>query len=1108
MESIKHQLTIWKNSLLAPNKNDVLLMVNPGENAQDIKDVYNDELLFDLEANSLVSKLFKQHLDHVKETGSPIFGIACNTINFSLDAINYNMPLLLAEASIKKNRFNNRFEIQQTEDFYINPFLQHLLKLEQLPEDTNEVAKILNQKGLNVQFTEGIWIANFHPHRFVLQKEFDELINSEDYSNSLKSLFAEDFTPLKISLSPHFLFPADESQRKAIELVETENIVLQGPPGTGKSQVIANLIGKALGAKKKALLVAEKSVALEVIYDQMKRKNLHHFCSLYHHELKSKNFIHSLKNTWQYLEKLTSKQIYIGEQAKFLKQGLDLTLARLRQKDLIGGISFSEFFVKYKEIKDKKTYLLSVPTIPEWEKDLLLLNELERNNGDIFGAWIKINTENNTIPEIAKQLRKSLAIIQQDFNAELSPLELAERVKESLLVDLFYYDNIALPIALFEVDNKVQKLFLKHYSTLKTLLEKENLLQIEEKHWSKSFSLSELNEYLTALNTINKFNIRSILTKRKLSKFTDLNLTDGKKVIESLIELNKVKHQIIATKEQLRKLNLPDELAVYEHINYVINKVQALDTSTTQNLFRKTQEERNTIKKTSAACVELHSIIVNNFILQEESILKQLNYIQESLPILISNASIISQIHSSTKKALQATNSLAETEAAIYHSHFLNFKGLFPELAQLNGKEIESKIAQILANEQKENSDFALAIKQRIKQQFEEYHQLLQTPAPKLTTEEKAFKQKLRKGKSVLVKAFDRKRSFPTVRELLESEASYWIELIHPVFLCSPYSVAKSIPIDYEFDLGIFDEASQIPFSNIIGSVQRSKRVVISGDEQQMAPQFYFQKKDAQQSDALHHASFYWKNSLLTNHYRSTYPQLIAFSNQYFYNNQLKTFPTPIQADAIDLIEANGIYSERTNKIEAEITAKIISEKIRKKEFDFGLVAFSQAQLDAIIAHIPRDLLQQIDDYPAVFLQALENVQGDQCQHLIISLGYAPNEEGDFHKRFGPLNQEQGHRRLNVLMSRAVSKITFIRSVNSESFSISTNEGVEMLRKLMVFLENRRTLNTIQFLPQGISVADDKMKISNPADTFSNAQEFCDYYATAKQRNWKIEIEL
>jgi len=1106
MTTIHTQITQWSDGLLAPNQNDVLLTLIPDKNAFPIAEFYKEEGVFSVEENAFLKKCFTQHQQYIKETGSPIFGIAQNKVVFDIEGTNYQMPFILADATIKKNRFNETFEIEQIEDFYINPLLLKVLNLESLSEDTAEAIEELQKLGLTVELESGVWIANFHPHRFVLHKELNAVLEAPHLSESLKSLFGEESKHEQLEISEHFLFSADESQLEAIEKVKDNNLVIQGPPGTGKSQVIANLIGKALGSNKNTLLVAEKSVALQVIFDQLKKKKLHHFCVLYHHELKSKQFVHSLHNTWKYLEKLPKKHVSIGQQSEMLQQSLDLTLDRLRQTDLIGGLSFTAF-KKHLTLVDKSVYLTEKPSVQQWNRDKEILLELDRNNFPIFGSWLKLKTEQHSIKTIETALNKTLRLVKNSSDKNLTIESLQKAIKLSGLVSLFYYNDQALPIELFEENNKKQKQFIKLFNELKTLSEKEELLKLEEAHWKKNFSLSELQEFLAAIASTTKFSLKQWRTKSKIFKYTDLNLLDAKKTLENLMELNTTRRDLISTKEKLRKLSIPDELHVLEHIHFAITRLNSVDNNEVQALFKMSKKERLTIKNAIQENIEINHFLRLYFTLEENEPIKiQLQSLKEILPQLVENSARIGEIDESTKFALSKTKSLKETEEAIFNSHWKDFKGRFPTLAEISGSDLSSKIEDCITAFDKESEEFSLSIAQQIKTKFEEYHTLLQTPANKLNQEEKELKKNLRKGKSILVKAFEKKRVFPSVRELLESEAKYWIQVLHPVFLCSPYSVAKSLPIDFSFDLAVFDEASQIPLSHIVGSVQRSKRIVISGDQQQMAPQFYFQKKDHQQGDALHHASFYWENTLLTHHYRSVHPRLIAFSNQYFYENKLKTFPTVNPQKPIELITTDGVFNERSNEKEAQIVADIIIEKIKSKGFNFGLVAFSQTQLSAVLEKIPSKYLDQLADKEAVFIQSLENVQGDQCEHLIISLGYSKNENGDFHMRFGPLNQEQGHRRLNVLMSRAIAKITFVRSVTSDDFAISANEGVENLRKLMLFLEEEYDDPLENSFPVGIRQKGLQLEVSDVSKTFHSGQTAVDFYRTSVSRGWKVEF--
>lgn len=1105
MERIRQQIKQWREGQLLPQQNDVLYNLTENKNAHNITSFFQYNTPFYINENAFLRNCAKQNRLSIKETGSPIFGIIKHILVFTLDNQTYRMPFLLATASLSKNKFNAMLIIHQSEDFYCNPLLLKTLAVKYLPLDLEEVTTLLTKKGLSVEAEQGVWVANFHPHRFVLQKEWEELEKAPVYSNPLVSLFGETLNKNTFPLSSASLFPTDESQQNAIAEVEKEDIVLQGPPGTGKSQVIATLIGKGLGASKSTLLVAEKKVALSVIYDQLKKKDLHYFCVLYHHELYAKNFISSLKKTWNHLEEIAQTSIVVGEQSQLLKRGLDLTFERLRQPDLIGGISYADFYTQFSFSHSEETqYLTHKPSLPIWKKDNAILQQLRLNQFPIFGACLTIKNHSVSLTKLEEIAEKGRKLLQNIKCSSFHLSDLKEKQILSSLVHLFFYDDRPLPLELFTANSPKQKKFKNLYSQLKTVGETEEKLRIEEKHWKKTFSLSELEEYILAMASTSKLSIHSWKVRRRLERFTDLDLTVGVKALENLVELKEAEREKIKLKEALRKLDFPDELPILNHIDYVIHKLESVDHNRLVKLFELTEVERLEMKEAEREINLLYQQLNTYFILSDDqSIARQLEQFLREIPQIAENRALLHQLSAESISVLRKTSSIKEAEHAIVYSHNVDFKGQYPDLAKKTDKDLLQKIQKIISVEDTESDAFASAIKQRIKQQFEDYHQLLQTPASKLTEAEKEIKKTLRKGKSILVKAFNKKRVFPSVRELMSSEAQLWIRLLHPIYLCSPYSVAKSIPIDWVFDFVIFDEASQIPLSHAVGALHRAKRGIIAGDQQQMAPHFYFQKKGKQQPDVLSHASYYWKNAMLSHHYRSHHPDLIAFSNRYFYNNQLQTFPTFKVNNPIDLITTNGIFEDRVNKKEAQLAAALIEEKLNRKEYNFGLVAFSQSQLQAILDYIPATYHQLMEDKDGIFIQSLENVQGDQCEHLIISMGYAKNREGKFYKRFGPLNQEQGHRRLNVLLSRAIAKITFFRSVTSSDFSISDNEGIELLRKLMLFLEEDRKETHFDW-EEHVHQENNILYLSSLFERFSSATEAVDFYRTYSQRGWKI----
>src|SRR5690554_6601848 len=130
MATIHKQITQWRDGLLAPNQNDVLLTLIPEKNAISIADFYKEEGIFSIEENAFLKKCLKQHQQHIKETGSPIFGIAQDKFNFEIEGKMYQMPFLLADASIQKNRLNSTRSEEHTSELQSRPHLVCRLLLE------------------------------------------------------------------------------------------------------------------------------------------------------------------------------------------------------------------------------------------------------------------------------------------------------------------------------------------------------------------------------------------------------------------------------------------------------------------------------------------------------------------------------------------------------------------------------------------------------------------------------------------------------------------------------------------------------------------------------------------------------------------------------------------------------------------------------------------------------------------------------------------------------------------------------------------------------------------------------------------------------------------
>jgi superfamily I DNA and/or RNA helicase len=240
---------------------------------------------------------------------------------------------------------------------------------------------------------------------------------------------------------------------------------------------------------------------------------------------------------------------------------------------------------------------------------------------------------------------------------------------------------------------------------------------------------------------------------------------------------------------------------------------------------------------------------------------------------------------------------------------------------------------------------------------------------------------------------------------------------------------------------------------------------------------------------------------MLTHHYRSRDPRLIAFSNLYYYGGRLRTFAeNSVKDNNLKLtFVPNGQYSKGVNLIEAKVMAQFV-EKALLSQDKYGVVAFSEAQLNTIQANLSPRAQQQLEeaiDNDHFFFKALEQVQGEECDHLLVGFGYGKNKEGKFDMRFGPINLKNGEKRLNVLFSRARKSIHFITSVERSEFSSSKNDGVQRLKDWFLFIEEQSKLST--------DITDFTISFQSLIEEEESFLSFINRYRVLSQRNWELE---
>ena len=315
-----------------------------------------------------------------------------------------------------------------------------------------------------------------------------------------------------------------------------------------------------------------------------------------------------------------------------------------------------------------------------------------------------------------------------------------------------------------------------------------------------------------------------------------------------------------------------------------------------------------------------------------------------------------------------------------------------------------------------------------------------------------------------------KKRKLWSVRKLITEYSAEMFKLI-PCWLASPETVSAIFPLEPNFDLVIFDEASQCFAEQGIPSLYRGKQVVIAGDSKQLQPNDLYRVKFENDADdnpelevdsLLDLACQYLPQIQLRGHYRSKSLDLIDFSNQYFYKNTLSLLPDfheiNLQQSAIQYLKVDGIWENNTNQTEAEKVinlVRIINQTSPEKSI--GIVTFNFKQQGLIqdlleVSSTDVDFGISTSEEP-IFVKNIENVQGDERDIIIFSIGYAPDAKGKMGMQFGSLNGQGGENRLNVAITRAREKIYVISSILPNQLKVeeAQNEGPRLLKSYLEY---------------------------------------------------------
>jgi very-short-patch-repair endonuclease len=438
-------------------------------------------------------------------------------------------------------------------------------------------------------------------------------------------------------------------------------------------------------------------------------------------------------------------------------------------------------------------------------------------------------------------------------------------------------------------------------------------------------------------------------------------------------------------------------------------------------------------------------------------------YRQNNIPFeQLQNAFYKGFYHAVVQYIISRKQTLAMFKGRLFNATIAKYKALAANLETLTKKELYAKLAANVPR-------FAIAAKQSSEM-------------------------------SILQRSIKSNGRGTSIRKLFDQIPSLLSRLC-PCMLMSPISVAQYINPDADkFDLIVFDEASQMPTSEAIGAIARGENIVIVGDPKQLPPTSFFSTTSTADEDNIEMEDL---ESILDDclalsmpskhllwHYRSKHESLIAFSNAQYYDNKLFTFPSPDNIESkVRFVHIEGLYDmgkSRQNKIEAQAVVEEIARRLSDKTLckkSIGVVTFSSVQqtlIEDMISElfVKNPEIERIayESNEPLFIKNLENVQGDERDIILFSVGYGPDSSGRVSMNFGPLNRLGGERRLNVAVSRARYEMIVYSSLLPDMIDLNRTSAVGVAG-LKYFLE---------YAQKGKRKMPDPVSNTSPSETIEN----------------------
>ncbi|MBR0527304.1 MAG: DUF4011 domain-containing protein [Prevotella sp.] len=844
---------------------------------------------------------------------------------------------------------------------------------------------------------------------------------------------ASDARYIDLHVAPHeFAIPVDvdSSQMEAVvESGEGRSFILYGPPGTGKSQTITNMIANALYHGRRVLFVAEKMAALEVVQKRLKKIGLDPFClELHSNKVTKSHLLRQLQQTLD-LTRIKDPEQYEQASKELFEQRQQLTgYIRLLHKKQASGLSLYDCICRYEGIEGE-----GIPPSAHFVNGL--------TDSKLQEAAEKIETLDTVFAITGPVARHQLQGLNIYDPSQQTQMQIAEWLTQlaSQVETTDKLINLINGQAGFKQPHS-----LNGARWAEQLIAKHDALAGQYTEGIFAQDPQQLRAQWTAV--CEKWFLPRFFAKRSFMKGLRAFRADmGEGDVESLFG------QLDAFRQQLREGGLqalpmvpPAAIQACRDLLQGVEKMKAVcdfddeNLDTLARLIPQWQQALGSSRDWAQWCIRKRE-------LQELHLEKVVDYMN----------------HASTTGHAAAQAMLKGT----YKYMAMQIVDSEPQLQMFNGLLFEDAIAKY--------RDMA--------KQFQELTKKMLYCKLAANVPSQALKPTAITELGILKRYIATNGRGATIRHIMDQIPTLLPKLC-PVMLMSPISVAQFIDLDQPpFDIVCFDEASQMPTSEAVGAIARGKALICVGDPKQMPPTSFFATNavDEEEADIDDMESILddcitlsLPARYLTWHYRSKHESLIAFSNAQYYESKLYTFPSvDDRASKVQLIPVDGTYDygkTRCNRAEAEAIVKEVVRRLSDDELakrSIGIVSFSKVQQNLIEDLLTDELAKHADlerkaydvEEP-IFIKNLENVQGDERDVILFSVGYGPDKTGKVSMNFGPLNNSGGERRLNVAVSRARYEMMVFSTLKPEQIDLrrSSALGVAGLKAFLEFARNGR----------------------------------------------------